>query len=184
MAATESRMNELGTKAPDFNLYDTVDNKMKNLKELKGKKATVVLFICNHCPYVIHINHELVNTANDFIPKGISFIAISSNDVVNYPQDSPEKMKETADENNYPFPYLYDETQEVAKAYGAECTPDIFVYDSNLKLVYRGQFDNSRPKNNEPITGKDLRNALSAIVEGRTVDQTQIPSIGCSIKWK
>ena len=184
MAATPSAMKELGTIAPDFNLYDTVSGEMKSLNQLKSEKATVVMFICNHCPYVIHINKELVKTAKEYIQKGVSFIAVSSNDVENYPQDSPEKMKDTALENDYPFPYLYDETQETAKDYNAECTPDIFVYNSEMKLAYRGQFDSSRPKNNEPVTGKDLRNALDAVLGGREVDQNQIPSIGCNIKWK
>ncbi len=184
MAARESSMLELGTKAPDFKLFDTVSNTIKTLEDLKSEKATVVLFICNHCPYVIHINSKLVEIANNYNPKGISFIAISSNDIENYPEDSPEKMKEVAKKLGYPFPYLYDETQEIAKAYKAECTPDIFVFDGNLKLVYRGQFDSSRPKNNEPVTGVDLIYALEAVLEGREVDKNQIPSIGCGIKWK
>lgn len=184
MAATPSAMKELGTKAPEFELFDTVSDKIKSLEELKSNRATVIMFICNHCPYVIHINEGLVKTANDYIAKGVSFIAISANDVENYPEDSPEKMKLIAEEYHYPFPYLYDETQEIAKNYDAQCTPDIFVYDENMKLVYRGQFDSSRPKNNEPVTGKDLRDALDAILAGKEVGQNQIPSIGCNIKWK
>ena len=184
MAATPSTMMPLGTKAPDFRLQDTVTGKWMTLDELKGEKATVVMFICNHCPYVLHINDELVRVANEYIPKGISFIAISSNDVENYPQDSPELMKEMAEKMKYPFPYLYDETQDVAKAYDAACTPDIFVFDRDLKCVYRGQFDDSRPKNNVPVTGRDLRTALDAIIAGRKVPEDQRPSIGCNIKWK
>jgi len=182
--AVSSANIELGTLAPKFDLLDTVSGKMISLDQIKSDKATVVMFICNHCPYVKHINKEVVKLANEFIAKGISFAAISSNDVMNYPEDSPEKMKELAEQINLPFPYLYDETQEIAKAYGAECTPDIYVFDSNLKLVYHGQFDDSRPGNNIPVTGKDLRSALNNILEGKPVDTHQVPSIGCSIKWK
>jgi len=184
MARTESNMMPLGTKAPSFNLWDTKSGKIKNLKSLKGLKATVIMFICNHCPFVIHVNDELVNVANAYQDKGVRFIAISSNDVVNYPQDSPKLMKARALELKYPFPYLYDETQEVAKAYDAACTPDIYVFDKELKLVYRGQLDDSRPGNGIPVTGKDLRVALDAILAKKNVDQIQKPSIGCNIKWK
>jgi thiol-disulfide isomerase/thioredoxin len=142
------------------------------------------MFICNHCPYVKHINHGLVSLANEFIDEGVSFIAISSNDVENYPADSPELMKEVAEDENYPFPYLYDETQEVAKAYDAACTPDFYVFDGDLKLVYRGQFDDSRPSNEIPVTGRDLSNALNAVINGMPVNPKQVPSIGCNIKWK
>jgi len=182
--AVSSANIELGTLAPKFILLDTVSGKMISLDQLKSDKATVVMFICNHCPYVKHINNGVVKLANDFIAKGISFVAISSNDVVNYPEDSPEKMKELAEQIKLPFPYLYDETQEVAKAYGAECTPDIYVFDKELKLIYHGQFDDSRPGNNIPVTGKDLRAVLNNVLEGKPVDTHQIPSIGCSIKWK
>ncbi|MFH1198117.1 MAG: thioredoxin family protein [bacterium] len=184
MAATPSSMIELGTTAPDFNLPDTVSGKNISLAELKSEKATVILFICNHCPYVVHIKDVMAKTAGDFIQQGISFAAISSNDVINYPEDSPEKMKEFALKNKFTFPYLYDESQKAAHAYHAECTPDIFVYDKDLKLVYRGQFDDSRPGNNVPVTGKDLRTALENIISGKPVDTNQKPSIGCNIKWK
>lgn len=184
MARTPSNMVPLGTKAPDFNLYDTVSRKMLSLKELKGKQGTVVMFICNHCPFVIHINNELVSIANQYSKKSISFIAISSNDVVNYPQDSPEKMTAHARENNYPFAYLYDETQHVAKAYDAACTPDLYVFDGQLKLTYRGQLDDSRPENGIPVTGKDLRHALDCLIENKEILEPQKPSIGCNIKWK
>ena len=184
MAATPSTMMPLGAKAPDFRLQDTVTGKWMTLDELKGEKATVVMFICNHCPYVLHVNDELVRVANDYVPKGASFIAISSNDVENYPQDSPELMKEMAEKMKYPFPYLYDETQDIAKAYDAACTPDIFVFDHELRCAYRGQLDDSRPKNDIPVTGKDLRAALDAIIAGRPVPGNQKPSIGCNIKWK
>ncbi|PHQ72449.1 MAG: thioredoxin family protein, partial [Shewanella sp.] len=147
MARTLSNMLPLGTIAPDFELYDSVSEKILSLQNLKGKKATVLFFICNHCPFVIHVNEELVKLANDYSANGISFIAISSNDIVNYPQDAPELMKQVAIDLNYPFPYLYDDTQEVAKAYDATCTPDNYVFDTDLKLIYRGQLDDARPGN-------------------------------------
>jgi peroxiredoxin len=184
MSNTPSNMLELGTVAPGFSLPDTVSGKILSLKEIKGKVGTVIFFICNHCPFVIHVNKELVNIANDYKGKGISFIAISSNDVVNYPQDSPELMKEVARKMNYPFPYLYDETQEVARAYDAACTPDNYLFDRDMKLVYRGQIDDSRPKNGIPVTGKDLRLALDQLLAGKEIFKEQKPSIGCNIKWK
>ncbi len=184
MAETPSTMIPLGTKAPDFSLPDTVAGKTISLADVKSDKATVVMFICNHCPYVKHVNHGLVKVANDYMPKGVSFVAISSNDVENYPQDSPDKMKMVAQELGYPFPYLYDETQEVAKAYDAACTPDFYVFDGAAELVYRGQFDDSRPGNDIPVTGKDLRAALDAILAGEPVSEDQKPSVGCNIKWK
>lgn len=183
MAAT-SKMIELGTPAQNFELINVVSGERLSLDDIKSDKATVIMFICNHCPYVIHILDGLVKLTNEYMDKGISFAAISSNDVINYPEDSVDKMKEMALKKNFKFPYLYDETQQVARFYGAECTPDIFVFDKDLKLVYRGQFDDSRPKNDIPVTGKDLRNALDSILKGVPVDQNQIPSIGCSIKWK
>ena len=184
MALTPSNMLPLGTIAPNFNLVDTKDNETKSLTELKGKNGTLVMFICNHCPFVIHVNAALVKLANDYKTKGINCIAISSNDVENYPQDSPDKMKIHAEENNYPFPYLYDETQEVAKAYDAACTPDFFLFDENLKLVYAGQLDGSRPGNDIPVTGKDLRAAMDALLNNETINPNQKPSMGCNIKWK
>lgn len=184
MARTPSNMLPLGTKAPDFNLKDTVSDQVLSLQNLKGEKATVIMFICNHCPFVVHVNPEIVSIANAYAEKGISFIAISSNDVVNYPQDSPKKMKTHAKEKGYPFPYLYDETQDVAKAYDAACTPDFYVFDADLKLNYRGQLDDSRPGNERPVTGKDLRHALDCLLENKENTQTQKPSIGCNIKWK
>jgi thiol-disulfide isomerase/thioredoxin len=184
MALTESNMLELGTEAPDFSLIDTVDNDQKSLKELKGEKGTVVMFICNHCPYVIHINSQLVSIANTYAEKGISFVAISSNDVENYPDDSPEKMKLIAKVLKYPFPYLYDKTQSVAKAYKAACTPDIYLFDDKERLFYRGRLDGSRPGNDIPLTGSDLRFALDALLLGISDVQPQIPSAGCNIKWK
>ena len=184
MAVTPSTMMSLGTKAPEFTLPDTVSGKNVSLKELASSKATVIMFLCNHCPFVKHVNAALVQLANDYIPKGISFIAISSNDVVNFPEDSPEKMKQAAKELGYPFPYLYDESQEVAKAYDAACTPDFFIYDKDLKLAYRGQLDDSRPSNGLPVTGKHIRQALDCILSGKPIPAEQKPSIGCNIKWK
>ncbi len=184
MAVTPSTMVPLGSKAPDFLLPDVVSGKMVSLASLLPNKATVLLFICNHCPFVKHVNAGLVKLANDYISKGVSFIAISSNDVVNFPEDSPEKMKEDAISLGYPFPYLYDETQEVAKAYDAACTPDFYIYDKNLKLAYRGQLDDSRPSNGLPVTGKDMRLALDNLLAGKSAPELQKPSIGCNIKWK
>jgi len=184
MAATPSTMMPLGTTAPDFQLPDTVSDKVLSLAQLKGKKATMVMFICNHCPYVLHVNDELVRIAKEYQPQGVSFVAISSNDVDNYPQDGPQLMKEQAQKVGYTFPYLYDESQEVAKAYDAACTPDLFLFDADLKCVYRGQLDDSRPKNDKPVTGKDLRTALENLLHGRPISDQQTPSIGCNIKWK
>ncbi len=184
MARTPSNMLPLNTVAPNFSLLNTVTGKTHSLQELKGRKATIIMFICNHCPFVIHVNKELVNVANAYMAKGVSFIAISSNDVVNYPQDGPDKMKERAKENNYPFPYLYDDTQDVAKAYDAACTPDLYAFDALLKLKYRGQLDDSRPGNDMPVTGKDLRHAIDCILSNTKNKKVQKPSIGCNIKWK
>lgn len=184
MARTESNMLELGTVAPEFSLKDTVTDKTMNLHALKGEVGTVIMFICNHCPFVIHVNPEITRLAKHYKEKGIGFIAISSNDIENYPQDAPHLMKIKANEENYPFPYLYDETQSVAKDYEAACTPDFYVFDKNLKLFYRGQLDDSRPGNHLPLNGADLRNALDCLLAGRTLDSDQKPSIGCNIKWK
>jgi len=184
MAATESNMMPLGTKVPHFNLPDVISGKNKSLKELKSDKATVIMFICNHCPFVKHVQKDLVQLANDYIPEGISFIAISSNDIESYPDDSPERMKEVAKQFSYPFPYLYDETQDVARAYMAACTPDFYVFDKDLKCIYRGQMDDSRPSNDISVTGKDIRAALDASLAGKSVRNDQKPSIGCNIKWK
>lgn len=184
MAATLSTMIPLGSAAPSFRLLDTISGELKSLQSLQSEKATVIFFICNHCPFVVHINDELVKLATDYMSKGVSFIAISSNDVANYPDDSPQKMTEIAKTENYPFPYLYDETQEVAKVYKAVCTPDFFVFDGNLKCRYRGQLDDSRPSNGLPVTGKDIRNALDSLLSGKPISEIQKPSIGCNIKWK
>lgn len=184
MARTPSNMIPLGTIAPDFTLPDTVSGKTVSLQELKSDKATLIMFICNHCPFVKHVDEQLVALAKDYQAKGVSFIAISSNDVENYPQDGPELMKEEATKLGYSFPYLYDKSQEVAKAYDAACTPDFYVFDKDLKCAYRGQLDSSRPGNGLPVTGNDLRAALDEILDNREVSAPQIPSIGCNIKWK
>ena len=184
MARTPSTMVTLDTKAPDFLLPDTISGKQLSIKDVKGKTATVTMFICNHCPFVKHVNTELVGLANDYKNKGIGFVAISSNDVINHPNDSPELMTQVAKELKYPFPYLYDESQETAKAYDAACTPDFFIYDKDLRLVYRGQLDDSRPGNEISVTGKDIRNALNCLLNNEPVPQEQRPSIGCNIKWK
>lgn len=184
MAATPSTMKALGTEAQEFQLPDTVSGDFKSLTDLRGEKGTLIMFICNHCPYVKLINAKLVEIANAFISKGISFVAISSNDAAKYPDDGPEKMKEVAASLAYPFPYLYDESQDVARAYDAACTPDFFLYDQALKLVYRGQFDDARPGNNIEVTGRDMFAALENLVEQRPIPANQRPSIGCNIKWK
>lgn len=184
MARTPSAMVTLGTKAPGFNLPDTVSGENLSFADVKGNIATVVMFICNHCPFVKHVNTELIRLANDYKNKGIGFIAISSNDVINHPDDSPQLMTQVAKQLKYPFPYLYDESQETAKAYDAACTPDFFIYDKDLKLVYRGQLDDSRPGNEIPVTGKDMRYALDCLINNVPITKEQRPSIGCNIKWK
>jgi peroxiredoxin len=184
MARTASNMIPLKTRAPGFELVDTVSGKMMSLKQLQGDRGTVIFFICNHCPFVIHVNIELVNVANKYSLKGISFIAISSNDIDKYPQDGPGFMQRNAKQNNFPFPYLFDPTQEVAKAYDAACTPDTYVFDDDLRLLYRGQIDDSRPGNGVVVSAKDLRTALDDLLEGKTISSIQKPSIGCGIKWK
>ena len=184
MARTPSNMLPLGTEAPHFSLMDTVSGNTLTLTALKGTNGTVILFICNHCPFVIHVNPILGKLAREYQKKGIGFIAISSNDVENYPQDAPELMKELAQKEGYSFPYLYDESQEVAKAYDAACTPDFYLFDAGLKLVYRGQLDDSRPENGIPLRGTDLKTAMDALLTGEPIAELQKPSIGCNIKWK
>lgn len=186
MALTESNMLPIGTIAPDFSLIDTVSDKTLSVNDLFSDKATVVMFICNHCPYVIHVKDELVRLTKDYISKGVKFVAISSNDIEKYPQDGPEAMKTFARESGFTFPYLYDETQEVALAYDAACTPDFYIFDGERKLRYRGRLDESRPRveNPKPVTGKDLRGALNAILANQMISEIQFPSMGCNIKWK
>lgn len=184
MSAVNSTMLELGTKAPYFSLKDTVTDKTVSLNSFEGSRGLLVIFISNHCPYVKLIKSELARFASDYQKKGVKVVAIGSNDVQNYPDDSPEKMKEDAHEFGYSFPYLFDESQEVAKDYRAACTPDLFLFDEDLKLFYRGQFDESRPGNNKTPTGKDLREATDRLLNGEKPPAKQIPSIGCNIKWK
>lgn len=184
MALTESKMIELGVRAADFVLPDTVSGQNLSFNDIRGEKGTVVLFLCNHCPYVIHVNEELVRIASEYMAKSIGFAAISSNDAVNYPDDSPDKMKLVAKVIKYPFPYLYDESQDVAKSYDAACTPDIYLFDSNDNLYYRGRLDESRPGNGKPLDGIDLRLALELLLRGEAPMQKQYPGAGCNIKWK
>jgi len=184
MPAVESNMMPLGTQAPDFNLPDVMSGKNLSLQDVKSDKATVVMFICNHCPYVKHIQNELANLAKHYQQQGVSFVAISSNDPENYSDDAPEKLREQADSVGFNFPYLFDESQEVAKAYQAACTPDFYVFDGDLKCVYRGRFDAAKPGNDEPVTGEELKNAIETTLAGKSAPQDQKPSIGCSIKWK
>jgi thiol-disulfide isomerase/thioredoxin len=186
MAYTESNMLPLGTKAPDFELPDPASGARVSLRALaEGAKATVVMFLCNHCPYVLYVNPEIVRIVAEYGPKGVAFVGINSNDAITHPEDAPDKMPDHASAEGYTFPYLYDETQNVARAYDAACTPDFYIFDQNLQLAYRGQLDASRPKRNpvEP-TGEDLRAALEAVLAGNPVAETQRPSGGCNIKWK
>jgi len=176
-------MLPLGTTAPDFRLPDT-NGKIVSLADFKNAPALLVIFMCNHCPYVIHIRAGLARLARDYIPRGVGIVGINSNDVEEYPDDSPAKMKSEVKDAGYIFPYLYDESQAVAKTYRAACTPDIFLFDKNQRLVYRGQFDDSRPGNEIPVTGKDLRAALDAVLADKSVSPNQKASIGCNIKWK
>lgn len=186
MALTESNMLPIGTIAPEFVLLDTISDNLLSINDLCSDKSTVIMFICNHCPYVIHVKNEIVKLAQDYQPKGVSFIAISSNDVEKYPQDGPEPMKVFAQESGFTFPYLYDETQDVARAYDAACTPDFYIFDGKKQLKYRGRLDDSRPRveNPKPVTGSDLRGALNAILSNQMISEIQYPSMGCNIKWK
>jgi len=184
MARTESTMLDLETSAPAFALKDVTTGREVSTQDATGPKGLLVMFICRHCPFVKHLDKALAQLGHDYENKGVGIIAISSNDAANFPEDSPISLAQQAKEFGFSFPYLYDETQQLARAYSAACTPDFFLFDSALKLVYRGQFDSSRPGNDIPITGKDLRAALDAVIAGKTVDQDQHPSIGCNIKWK
>jgi peroxiredoxin len=176
-------MLELGRRAPAFRLPDT-DGRIVSSDDLAAAPALLVMFICNHCPFVKHVRHELARIGYDYAPRGAAIVAINSNDVAAYPDDSPERMREEKERVGYPFPYLHDESQEVAAAYHAACTPDFFLFDADRRLVYRGQLDDSRPGNLLPVTGADLRAALDAVLDGRAVAEPQKPSLGCNIKWK
>ncbi len=169
---------------PGFQLLNTIDNNMLSLADVRGDAGTLLMFICNHCPYVVHIQDGLSALGKDYANADIGIVAISANDATSHPQDGPEKMRDTAAANDYPFPYLYDETQEVAHAYCAACTPDFFLLDRQDRLVYRGQFDASRPGTDIPVSGEDLRRAMDSLLAGAAIDEKQIPSIGCNIKWK
>ncbi len=184
MAYIESTMLPLGTKAPNFTLPDTVSGNILSLDDIKSDRATVLMFLCNHCPYVHHVNPEIVRLVADYKSKGVAFAGICSNDVEHYPQDSPELMKEVAATLGYDFPYLYDESQEVAHNYDAACTPDFYVFDGNLKLVYRGRLDDSRLGNETALSGSDLRAAIDSVLNNQPVNTDQYPSGGCGIKWK
>ncbi len=184
MVRTPSTMQELGTPAPDFRLLEPASGKYWTLEDFKEAPALLVVFMCNHCPYVIHIREALAEFAREYQPKGLAMVGINANDVENRPDDSPEKMVEEVKKVGYTFPYLFDADQSVAKAYRAACTPDFFLYDADRKLVYRGQFDDARPRNDEPVTGKDLRAAVDALLAGEPIPEDQKPSLGCNIKWK
>jgi len=183
MVAVPSTMLELGTSAPNFSLPDT-EGRTVSLQDFRDARALLVMFICNHCPYVKHVAQELARIGRDYQPKGVGSVAISSNDVAAYPDDGPSRMREEKARVGYPFPYLYDESQAVALAYRAACTPDFYLFDNDRRLVYRGQLDDSRPKTTKPVTGKDLRTALDLVLQGKPAPAEQIPSIGCNIKWK
>lgn len=184
MALTASTMLPLGTKAPDFNLPDVLSGSAIALSNYADKRALLVMFICQHCPFVKHIKVELAKISKDYANSNLGIVAISANDVANYPDDAPEKLKAMAKELDLSFPICYDETQETAKAYTAACTPDFFLFDANQQLVYRGQLDDSRPSNGKPVTGKNLRAAIDAVLAGKSISSEQQPSVGCNIKWK
>lgn len=184
MVLTSSKMLPLGQRAPDFTLLDVISEDNLTLQDVQSDIATVVMFLCNHCPYVKHIQDVLVPLTSTYIQKGITFVAVNSNDVEEYPEDRPQEMQRLAEKLDFPFPYLFDETQKVARDYGATCTPDFFVFDRSLRCVYRGQFDESRRGNHQPVTGSDLSEALDCILKGTPINPDQHPSIGCNIKWK
>lgn len=184
MARIESRMLPLSTPAPDFHLPDTVSGKTFGFDDIAGQRATLVMFICNHCPFVRHVLDELVRLGNDYESGQVGMVAISSNDVTGYPQDRPERMAELARAKEFPFPYLFDESQDAARAFDAACTPEFYIFDGERRLVYRGQLDDSRPGNDLPVNGRDVRAALDALLAGLPITEDQKPSIGCNIKWK
>jgi len=184
MALTPSNMIDLGIKAPEFSLNDVVSGSTVSFSDIKGSSGTMVMFICVHCPYVIHVQEEISKIADEYSQKGIGFVAISSNDIEKYPQDAPEFMREQAANSKFFFPYLFDESQEVAKLFDAACTPDFYLFDDHDFLVYRGRLDESRPNNEKPLTGNDLRDALDKLVAGKKQVAVQYPSMGCNIKWK
>jgi peroxiredoxin len=184
MALTPSVMKDLLTPAPDFSLPDVVSSRTVSLADFAARRALLVMFICNHCPFVKHVEHELAKLGRDYAGSSLGIVAISSNDAISHPEDAPPKLREQALRVGFPFPYLYDETQAVARAYDAACTPDFFLYDDQRRLVYRGQLDSSRPGNGIPVTGQDLRAAIDAVLAGEQPSVNQVPSIGCNIKWR
>jgi peroxiredoxin len=184
MALTPSTMLRLGTKAPDFSLPDVISGRTVSLETFREKKAFLVMFICRHCPYVQHVKEELARMGKDYATKDVGIVAVSSNDVTNYPEDRPDKLKEMAEGLGFKFPFCYDESQEVARSYAASCTPDFFLFNRDRKLVYRGQLDSSRPGNGQPVTGRDLREAIDAVLADQPIPSDQKPSVGCNIKWK
>jgi peroxiredoxin len=184
MALTSSTMLPLGTQAPNFQLLDVTSGSTISLETFADKQALLVMFICRHCPFVKHVQREIARIGKEYAPRSLGIVAISANDVANYPDDAPDKLKVMAKELDFNFPLCYDESQETAKAYTAACTPDFFLFDKNRNLVYRGQLDESRPGNDKPVTGKDLRSAIEAVLADKEVSQDQKPSIGCNIKWK
>jgi peroxiredoxin len=181
---TPSTMPELGMKAPDFRLPDVTTGRMTTREQVSGPRGLLVMFLCRHCPYVKHVQEELARLGRDYADRGIGLVAVSSNDALSHPEDAPDSLREQAQRVGFTFPYLYDESQEVARAFGAACTPDFFLFDHDQRLAYRGQLDDSRPRSGKPVTGRDLRAALDALAEGRPVPESQTPSIGCNIKWK
>jgi peroxiredoxin len=183
MAQTPSNMLALGTPAPDFSLPEPATERTVSLEDFQGKPL-LVAFLCNHCPFVLHIKDVFATFAQEYQERGLAVVAINANDVANYPADAPDKMAQMARETGFMFPYLYDESQQVAKAYQAACTPDFFLFDADHRLVYRGRFDGATPGNKEPVTGMDLRAAADALLEGTPMPQEQLPSMGCNIKWK
>ncbi len=184
MSRTESTMLPLGTPAPVFQLPDVVSGSTVGLEQASGRKALLIMFICRHCPYVRHVQGELAKLGREYVEKSLGIVAISSNDAGAYPDDSPENLKKMALELGFPFPFCYDESQDVARAFTAACTPDFFLFDGDLRLVYRGRLDASNPRNGIPITGEDLRAAIDALLDDRPVNKDQRPSLGCNIKWR
>ncbi|MFW5741236.1 MAG: thioredoxin family protein [Myxococcota bacterium] len=183
MSATPSTMLPLGTQAPQFSLPNAVDGSIVSLDQFRDRKALLVMFICNHCPFVIHVRDEFGRLADDYLPKGLGIVAINANSTKTHPHDGPEGMKKLAEQQGWSFPFLFDEDQAVAKAYRAACTPDFYLFDGDMRLVYRGQLDDARPSNGKPVTGRDLREAIRATLAGEPVSADQKPSIGCNIKW-
>src|ERR1700751_4011910 len=184
MARTQSTMLPLGTTAPEFSMRDVVSARTVSLQDVRDKDGLLVKFICRHCPFVKHVQTELARIGRDYAERSLGIVAISSNDAQNYPDDAPESLREMASQLGFNFPYCYDETQDVARAYDAACTPEFYLFDKDRRLVYRGQLDDSRPGNGVPVTGKDLRSAIDAVLEGRRISEDQKPSLGCNIKWR